>query len=150
MAQKITQELLPFWPGDHVALFEDIRPTDVQARLDEIRTAYPVLSINEIRERYYQLPQVEWGGLPVNMELQAAQNSDPDPQPDPTKAALVELQRWERYTLKRWGQPEQRPFEIHVLPEEIAFEVSAGLLAADDADEAQGVFQAVRKALQAT
>src|SRR5690606_32547212 len=63
MAQKITQELLPFWPGDHVAQFEDIRPTDVQARLDEIRTAYPVLSINEIRERYYQLPQVEWGGL---------------------------------------------------------------------------------------
>ena len=47
------------------ALFEDIRPTDVQARLDEIRTAYPVLSINEIRERYYQLPSMDWGALPV-------------------------------------------------------------------------------------
>ena len=51
IAQKISQELLPFWPGETVATFEDIRPTDVQARLAEIRTAYPLMSINEIRER---------------------------------------------------------------------------------------------------
>ncbi|HLV35859.1 MAG TPA: phage portal protein, partial [Spirillospora sp.] len=67
IAQKITQELLPFWPGDYVAVFEDIRPTDVQARLNEIRAAYPILSINELRQRYYQLPAVSWGALPVGM-----------------------------------------------------------------------------------
>jgi hypothetical protein len=65
LSQKITQDLLPFWPGSHIAEFEDIRPTDVQARMDEIRTSYPVLSINEIRARYYQLPAVVWGDFPV-------------------------------------------------------------------------------------
>ena len=49
LSQKITQDLLPFWPGNYVAEFDDIRPTDTQARLDEIKTAYPVMSINEIR-----------------------------------------------------------------------------------------------------
>src|SRR5690606_31009866 len=53
IAQKITQELLPFWAGTCVAEFEDIRPTDTQMRLEEIRAAYPVLSINEIRARFY-------------------------------------------------------------------------------------------------
>ena len=86
LSQKITQDLLPFWPGSYIAEFEDIRPTDVQARMDEIRTSYPVLSINEIRARYYQLPAVVWGDLPVggdksnhqdarNAEGQDAENS---------------------------------------------------------------------------
>ena len=39
LAQKITQELLPFWPGAYIAMFEDIRPTDVQARLEPLREA---------------------------------------------------------------------------------------------------------------
>ena len=76
LSQKITQDLLPFWPGAFVAEFEDIRPTDVQARMDEIRTSYPVLSINEIRARYYQLPAVAWGDLPVGKnDPNAAGNS---------------------------------------------------------------------------
>lgn len=61
VAQKITQELLPFWPGEHVAAFDDIRPTDVQARLAEIRTAHLALSVNEVRARYYGLEPVAWG-----------------------------------------------------------------------------------------
>ena len=65
IAQKITQELLPFYPGRARAEFADIRPTDVDARLQAIRTAYPILSINEIREQFYQMPPVEWGARPV-------------------------------------------------------------------------------------
>ena len=64
LAQKITQELLPFYPGEHIALFDDIRPTDLQTRLDEIRTAQSILSINEIRERYYDMPPVAWVNCP--------------------------------------------------------------------------------------
>ncbi|MEO8611695.1 MAG: phage portal protein [Chloroflexota bacterium] len=75
LSQKITQDLLPFWPGSHIAEFEDIRPTDVQARMDEIRTSYPVLSINEIRARYYQLPAVVWGDLPVGKNSGDGQTS---------------------------------------------------------------------------
>ena len=38
IAQKISQELLPFYGDNLVAEYEDIRPTDTQARLQEIRS----------------------------------------------------------------------------------------------------------------
>ena len=69
IAQKISQELLPFYGGDLVAEYDDIRPTDTQARLDEIRAAYPLLSINEMRAQYFQLPPVAWGEVAVGGEL---------------------------------------------------------------------------------
>ena len=68
LAQKISQELLPFYGGDLIAEYDDIRPTDTQARLDEIRAAYPLLSINELRANYYQLPPVAWGDVAVGMD----------------------------------------------------------------------------------
>jgi len=64
IAQKITQDVLPFWPGEHIAVFEDIRPTDHAARLEELRAAYPVLTVNELRSRYFALPPVPWGDAP--------------------------------------------------------------------------------------
>jgi HK97 family phage portal protein len=72
LAQKITQDLLPFWDstGTTVAAFDDIRPTDTQSRLEELRSAYPVLSINEIRARFYQLPAVDWGERPPSGSAQ--------------------------------------------------------------------------------
>lgn len=143
LAQKITQELLPFWSGTHVAEFEDIRPTDTRARLDEIRTAQAILSINEIRERYYRLPPVVWGALPAGMTPHAPQESDTTPLPESAKTILTELAQWERFTLKRWGR-EARAFEPAIVPEDIAFEVSAGLLAAETADDARAVFHAAR------
>lgn len=62
VAATITRDMLPFWadawPGC-TAAFEDIRPTDDAARLDELRSlsALPgVLTPNEIRARYFGLP----------------------------------------------------------------------------------------------
>jgi HK97 family phage portal protein len=162
LAQKITQELLPFWPGDYLAEFEDIRPTDVQARLDEIKTAYPVLSINEIRGRYYQLPPAPWGDLPVGMaapteaaaptpvgtQLTAsAPDQNEDIPANGAKSALDELAQWERFALKRLGRASSRPFEVRLLPDELAFEVSAGLVGADSETEVQAVFKSARELL---
>lgn len=157
IAQKITQDLLPFWPGMHVAEFADIRPTDVQARLEEIRAASSVMSINEIRERYYGLPPVEWGALPVGMaagrehdtgDIETDSGSAPTDDGDAVKSALVELAQWERFTLKRWGR-ETRHFEVRAVPDELAFEVAAGLVAADDEDDARAVFADARHLLKA-
>lgn len=53
LASKITTELLPFWSTEWVALFDDIRPTDIHARLEEIRTAAQFMSVEEIRQRFY-------------------------------------------------------------------------------------------------
>lgn len=78
IAQKISQQVLPFWPGPHTAEFEDIRPTDVSTRLEEIRTAAAALSINEIRERYYHLPPVAWGTLPAGMMPDVSTQAEPE------------------------------------------------------------------------
>jgi HK97 family phage portal protein len=199
LSQKITQELLPFWPGQYVAEFEDIRPTDAQARLADIRTAYPLLSINELRERYYHLPPVSWGALPVKAAGET-ENAEPqrhdhwdvhsraktedftteaqrtqrehrgdcrdmavpcspqnktislgidtdDEQPDLATDAAAELRRWERYTLKRWGRPARRAFAVQAVPDELAFEISANLLAAESPDEVRALFAAARAEL---
>jgi HK97 family phage portal protein len=160
VAQKISQELLPFWPGEHIAEFDDIRPTDAQERLDEIRVSYPILSINEIRQRYYQLPAVEWGALPVGAEKTEEQESEdalddeksvsvPEvAEPTPTKAIIDELWRWERFALKRRGRASGRAFEVEAVPDHLAFEVSAGLLAAQSEDDVRQVFRAARETMQ--
>ncbi len=174
VAQKISQELLPFWPGEHIAMFDDIRPTDAQARLDEIRVSYPVLSINEIRQRYYQLPAVEWGALPVGTEKTHAEEqrsrdteehlddgkgaSATEPSDDvgtrlavsapSAKAVIDELWRWERFALKRRGRINGRAFEVEAVPDHLAFEVAAGLLAAQSPDDVRQVFRAARETMQ--
>lgn len=53
IAEKITADLLPFWGGDCVAAFQDIRPTDIAARLAEIAAARDILTVEEIRARYF-------------------------------------------------------------------------------------------------
>lgn len=179
LAQKITQELLPFWPGTHVAEFEDIRPTDTQARLDEIRTAYPLLTVNELRQRYFQLQPVTWGETPVGTRpassdpataaesvgtRPASSESSPTAKyhnivgeglrPSSTAEYTIspqdlieELARWERFTLKRWGQTNPRAFEVRALPDELAFEVTAELLASDTPEAARAVFKSARERL---
>ncbi len=139
IAQKISQELLPFYGANLVAAYDDIRPTDTQARLAEIRAAYPLLSINELRAQYFQLPPVPWGDVAVGME---------PPQSEPeaaSKALLEELAQWERFALNRLDQAETRPFEVKALPDELAFEVSAGLLFARDKEAVKSVFRAARE-----
>lgn len=53
VAEKITADVLPFWGGDCVAAFEDIRPTDGAARLAEIEAARGILTVDELRARYF-------------------------------------------------------------------------------------------------
>lgn len=65
LAATISAELMPFWEPHAEVAFEDIRPTDTQARISEIRAALPVLSINEVRARFYDLPPVAWGDVPA-------------------------------------------------------------------------------------
>lgn len=165
LAQKITQEMLPFYPGDHIAAFKDIRPTDVQARLDEIRTAQAVLSINEIRQQYYHMPPATWGDVPVALAKQsnlaaaltdtapiAPEEDKQDDEADSitgTKTAEEELAQWERFALNRLGRPHTRPFAVQVLRDEMAFEISARLLAAEDKDAVKAIFSEAQALLEA-
>ena len=55
IAEKITTDLLPFYGRGLVGRFEDIRPQDRRAQLEEIRVARSVLTVDEIRARYFGL-----------------------------------------------------------------------------------------------
>ena len=79
IAQKITADLLPFWEHRGEAAFDDIRPTDAQARLAEIHAASAALSINEIRERFFALPPAPWGNLPPDRPFTAGQTGPLSP-----------------------------------------------------------------------
>jgi len=147
MAQKLTQDLLPFWPGQHVATFADIRPTDTQARLAEIRAAYPLLSINELRARYFQLAPVAWGERPAAGDgvSEAVQDeAEPAVEASPSaEAAKAELAQWERFAIKRLKRPGARPFTPEVIDAETAFEIQARLVGAEDAAAVRAVFAEV-------
>ena len=154
IAGKITQDLLPFWPGEHVAQFEDIRPTDVRARLEEIRTALPLLAINELRERYYQLGPVPWGKMPAGMAAAEAGAAQEPGAESGGAAAIQELRRWERFTLRRrereGGAKAGRGFEIQAVPAEVAFEVAAELQGVRAGAEARGEVQRIFREARAT
>ncbi len=164
LAGKITAELLPFWGADLEAAFQDIRPTDVGVRLAEIRTAYPVLSINEVRARYYDLPPVAWGEAPVSgsgarpgpedgaLAISVEDNEALDAGSleiapalravDPA-AIRQELARWERWAIRRVGKAVEHPFVVEAVPDDLAVEISARLLLADDAAAIRAVFRDV-------
>jgi HK97 family phage portal protein len=55
IAEKITTYLLPFYGANLTGRFDDIRPQDKQAMFEEIRVARDVLTVDEIRARYFQL-----------------------------------------------------------------------------------------------
>ena len=63
------------------------------------------------------------------------------------KAALDELAQWERFALNRLGEAETRPFEVSAVPDELAFEVSAGLLFAGDKEAVKSVFAGARESV---
>ncbi len=162
---KLVQEFAPFYAEDITLAFDDIRPTDAALRLNEIRTAYRVMSINEIREKYYHMPPVAWGDAPAaalphekNTNAATAIPEAPaeaqPPDPDSLKVASMqdEIAQWERFTLKRLAQRSgtPRPFNVHIIPDDIALEVSVRLIeAGGDADAIRTVFRDARQMLGA-
>lgn len=154
IAQKVTQELLPFYPGAHVAEFEDIRPTDAQARLHELRAARGILSINELRARYFALGPVAWGDAPEvaapdPASIPAAPASHAVTAQSPaSKGALEELDAWERFALRRLGRASSRAFSVQHLPQALALEAQARLLALEDRAGLKALFSELRERLQ--
>ncbi|MDE2637482.1 MAG: hypothetical protein OXI30_14055, partial [Chloroflexota bacterium] len=66
---------------------------------------------------------------------------------DYKSAVENELAQWERFALNRLGAGEGRPFEVTAVPDELAFEVSAGLLFAQDRESVKSVFAGARAGL---
>lgn len=62
MAEQITAQVMGAWYGDeYESAFEDIRPTNRQQELSEAGVAMNVLSIDEVREKYFKMPALPDG-----------------------------------------------------------------------------------------
>jgi HK97 family phage portal protein len=55
IAEKITTDLLPFYGAGLSGRFDDIRPMDRSQQFEEMRLARGVLTVDELRARYFQL-----------------------------------------------------------------------------------------------
>ncbi len=66
LAEKITTDLLPFYGAGLVGRFDDIRPQDRAQQLAELRLARGVLTVDELRARYFGL-----GPLPTPAKARA-------------------------------------------------------------------------------
>lgn len=73
-AQKLTQQLAPFYAdGERLLILpEDVRGND--ADLAEVQAARGLLTVNEIRARYFQMAAVAWGDAP---DVQVKPNPQP-------------------------------------------------------------------------
>lgn len=68
IADQLTLELATYYStyiGEWVVEFEDIRPVNEELKLKQITTAEKHLAINEVRDRYYDLDEVDWGDGPA-------------------------------------------------------------------------------------
>ncbi len=62
--QKLTAQLAPFFGGDLLVLPDDVRGNE--SDLAEIAAARGLLTINELRARYFNLEPVAWGDQPTD------------------------------------------------------------------------------------
>ncbi len=72
-AQKLTQQLAPFYGPNLLIEPEEIR--DTSADIAELQAAGPYMTVNEIRQRYLHMEAVEWGDKPAEF------TSPPAPSP---------------------------------------------------------------------
>ena len=73
IAEKISTDLLPFYGAGLSGRFDDIRPQDKSAMFEEIRVARGILTVDEIRARYFQL-----GPIPQPTPSDAGEVTSPD------------------------------------------------------------------------
>jgi HK97 family phage portal protein len=83
IAEKITTDLLPFYGAGLTGRFDDIRPQDRSAMFEEIRVAQGILTVDEIRARYFGL-----GPLPSPLTPLPQGEGETSPSRPPSLAPL--------------------------------------------------------------
>jgi hypothetical protein len=86
IAEKITTDLLPFYGAGLAGRFDDIRPQDRTVMLEEVRVAQGILTVDEIRARYFGL-----GPLPSPPEPLSAREISPTETPAPAEPEGEEI-----------------------------------------------------------
>lgn len=164
VSSKITSDLLPRYGDDLTCEFEDVRVTDKQLELEEIKTAQSYLTINEIRAEFYDQDELEGGNVVLNAagdpisgvgEKEEAQPPSqfampptmPQEEPEPSEAEQLaeeeELEKWQKWALARVGTdrwPPKRAFETRFVRPIRAAYVAAALDGATNEQEVKAAF----------
>jgi len=165
VAAKLTHTLIgPAYGEDYAVEFEDIRPEDRRIWLDEVTTVMagtmgnggtrePVLTRDEVREKYFKLekfPEEEEPEIPAQLQPFAGQQPPPpdeeepdeDEEPVPEKSAADDRDRWQRKALgalKR-GKSVDVTFETVAIPAHDRLAIRAALADAETAEEVKAAF----------
>ena len=154
VAEKITLSVLPAYGEQLVGRFDDVRLTDRAMLIQEQRAAGEVLTINEVREKYYQLPPLpdgdrlvrenRWAAPEANSALETADAPASEVKTNPPW--LADLRRWERFAVKRLkaGKP-LREFRSDSIPPILYNALRGALALAETADEATALFAEARR-----
>lgn len=166
VAEKFTNDILPGYGEGLVGEFDDVRESDRQMDLKEQEIAFQVLTVKEIRERYYQLEPLgdERDDQLVSGATAAPPKEEPEPAmmpptPPPAPPAVVveetedtpeddttlrdDLLRWQRKLSKR--AKADKPFddvlfESDVIPAVLHAAIEGALSATRTTDEIRAVF----------
>ena len=171
IAEKVTNDVLPAYGPDLIGEFDDIRYTDRALELQEIETAAKVMTIDELRNKFYQLDELDddrgemlvaqIGAAPVSVGDSEGEES-PIPAPDIFKprepeasseeegeevaedqAAKGEMGKWRRFCLGRVKSGKgMRPFESQHIPLELKAEVMGMLAEAKTVGDVNAIFDA--------
>ena len=173
VAEKITNDLLVSFGENIVGEFEDIRYSDRAMELQEQEVAGKVVTINEMRQKYYQLDplppddergemfvtqiaaspvgeeeeQTEDGPIPAPEIFQPKEPSKPDEKGKRVdiKAIQGELGQWQRMCQGRVKQGKTfRMFKSEHIPLEMKYEVLSMLTDAKTTADVNAVFEAVK------
>jgi HK97 family phage portal protein len=161
MAEQITaQVIIPFYGEEYEVRFQDIRPVNVQLKLQEAAQAESVLTIDELRERYYDAkPLADSRGSKLLSELSSfdplagyVPSSLNNPAPPAADSLPIpvrsELRLWREKAVKRFKETGKAvvPFKSSLIPDDLNNEIVAGLLQVSTLDEVKAVFEEAQKA----
>lgn len=174
LAEKITNDLLPLYGRGLVGEFDDIRPADRALQLQEQAAAEAVMTVDEVRQRFYELDplgdergawlvkQVAAGtGLPgdepeppalpplVDMttepEATGPEDDSPEPDSDNDAATALEARQFRKWLKKRPGRDIHEFKAVHLTHDEL-HAVAAEVRG--EADTEQPPFETAGKAIR--
>ncbi len=165
LAEQLTsQVIIPFYGDQYEARFQDIRPVDRQLKLQEAAQAESVLTVDELRERYFDakpLPDGRGGKLlselnsfdptggyiPSGVSFGAGSTTAPEANSALPANVRSDLRLWREKAVKRFKDTGKAlvPFKSALIDVELNNQIAFGLTQAATLEEIKAVFDIAQK-----
>jgi len=159
LAEQLTaQWIVPRYGRSQEAAFKDIRVTNRAIELQEVAQAGPYLTVDEVRQRYWQLPALPDGAgkLPAGRQPAAGiggifgvqpttQAGQVTGYPALQAAALSDIRLWREKSVRRWSRSGDAaaPFVSDHIPAAVRAKIEAALGSANSLEAVKAIFDGV-------